>query len=434
MEDNFEIEQRIIGKIAQESDIFYQYHDRLHSELFDVLFHKQIFDKICEIYKRAETPDIVKISKELKLDNLESAELAEILRYGTFHTDIEYAIQVLQESYNVRKLHGLNLELHSRIQESLPSDEITSFVEKELSSIREGGAEKEGTLQDLLIETMEDISRRMEADGITGVTTGFHSLDKFTGGWQETDLIIVGGASSMGKTSFALALAYNAANAAIPTLIFSYEMSGKQLLGRLISSGTEINNRHIQQGAITIEEHQRINNFIGEIENKPLYIDECKKTSLTYLMNKIKKNVLLYGVKLVFVDYLQLVSSFSKQGTREQEVSKVARNLKNLARKLNITIIALSQLNRGVSNRSSSRPNLSDLRESGEIEQAADIVVFVYRPEYYGINQDEKGEDTRGLAEIIFAKGRNIGIGTIRLRFLSNLTKFKDYENYEESF
>ena len=233
----------------------------------------------------------------------------------------------------------------------------------------------------------------------------------------------------MGKTSFALALAYNAAYyTKTPTVIFSYEMSAIQLLRRLISMDSEIRNRYITNGTLNKDELLKIHDSISNLESIPLSIDEGNLTSLNYLLYRIKEYVKDKQVKLVLVDYLQLVTSKSKSGSREQEVSQVARSLKNLAKELNITIIALSQLNRGVGMRNNSKPTLSDLRESGEIEQAADVVVLIYRPEYYGIEYNDDGKESKGTANIIFAKGRNIGVGEVTLKFKSEITKFIDYE------
>ena len=207
----------------------------------------------------------------------------------------------------------------------------------------------------------------------------------------------------MGKTSLALAFALNASKQDVPTAIFSYEMSYQQLLMRMISSETGIDNKWMLNGTLDMKNFKTINKEIGRIEKLPLYIDDCNRTSLTYLLNRIRKLHSTKDIKLVLVDYIQLVNASSKKNNREQEVSLIARSLKNISKELGITVIALSQLNRGVGLRTESRPTMSDLRESGEIEQAADIVTLVYRPEYYGII-DIDGEDTRGLAEIIFAK------------------------------
>jgi len=273
----------------------------------------------------------------------------------------------------------------------------------------------------------------MNTKGLLGIASGFKDVDNFTGGWQSTDLIIVGGASSMGKTSFALALAYNAAKYTdTPTVIFSYEMSALQLLRRLASMESGISNRHITNGTLNNEELAEIHKTITKIESLPLFIDEGNITSLRYLVHRIKEYVKNKSINLVMIDYLQLVTVKTKSLNREQEVSKVARTLKNLAKELKITIIALSQLNRGVGLRNNSKPTLSDLRESGEIEQAADVVMLIYRPEYYGIEYDDNGNNAKGTANIIFAKGRNIGVGEITLTFKSDITKFINYDKHNE--
>jgi replicative DNA helicase len=267
--------------------------------------------------------------------------------------------------------------------------------------------------------------------GMSGIPSGFDSIDKFTGGWQPQDLIIVGGASSMGKTSFSLALAYNASLYQYPSVVFSYEMSVNQLISRILSVETEIDNRYLIKGTLTSDEWGLIQKAQGKIEKAPLYIDECSNTSLKYLMNKIRQYVITKGIQLVMIDYLQLISNHVKGRSREQEVSIIARSLKNIAKELDITIIALSQLSRSVERNEAARPMMSNLRESGEIEQAADAVVFVYRPEYYGYTEDQEGNSTEGKAEIIFAKGRNIGTGSKWLGWVNYLTKFIDLKDDE---
>jgi replicative DNA helicase len=236
----------------------------------------------------------------------------------------------------------------------------------------------------------------------------------------------------MGKTSLGLAFCYNCAKAGIPAAVFSYEMGDTQLLQRLVSLESEVNNRYIMKGSLESSELNRVDKAIGKLEGVSLFIDECKDSSLRYLLNKIRQYVITKDVKFVLVDYLQLVKGIGS--SREQEVAVVARELKNLAKELNITIVALSQLSRGVERRDGCRPSLSDLRESGEIEQASDIVMLVYRPEYYGIMTDDSGRSTEGLVDLIFAKGRNIGTGTLPLKFKKEYTKFIDPQDYTEKY
>ena len=333
------------------------------------------------------------------------------------------------EKKKKEQLFNLNYKISQMLQAGDDVFVIIEYVEQEVGKI--GDVSKDGIVDvsQQLNGLLKSIEHKMNNKGLNGITTGFESLDKFTGGWQETDLVIVGGASSMGKTSLALAFAFNSAFfGKTPTCLFSYEMSSQQLLSRLVSSDSGIDNKWILKGTLDQTELSKIHESVARIERVPLYVDECSSSSLKYLLNRIRQYVITKKVKLFMVDYLQLVSNDKKGRSREQEVSEVARALKNIAKELNITIIALSQLNRGVGQRSESRPTIADLRESGEIEQAADVVVLVYRPEYYGITQDDKGNSTDGLAEIIFAKGRNIGTGVLGLKFQRELTKFHEIQ------
>jgi replicative DNA helicase len=304
-------------------------------------------------------------------------------------------------------------------------DKIQEALKRGVTIISTDDGKDDENIVSQLGDYYKTLTTRMATEGITGITTGYSCLDNFTNGWQPTDLTIIGAASSMGKTSFALNVAYNAVRAKHPVAVFSYEMSAPQLLQRLISVESGISLRELNQGAINKEQLQLVNQTIGTIEKLPLKIDDCKRTSLNYLTSKIRKYAINDNVEVVLIDYLQLVSvEGKKNGTREQEVSLVARTLKNLAKEMNISIIALSQLNRGVSFRGNPKPTMSDLRESGEIEQAADIVCLLYRPEYYNIPTLEDGTDSNGLAQIIFAKGRNIGVGEINMNFDASRTKF----------
>jgi len=342
-------------------------------------------------------------------------------------------IAILTEEFHKRTLKSIVHDVNNKIQDAEEVEEIIEYLRQQLSKLTIATADSLSSTENQIIEFLEDVDKRMNTDGLLGISSGFEEIDNFTGGWQETDLIIIGGASSMGKTSFALALGYNAAKyTKTPTIIFSYEMSAIQLLRRLTSMESEINNKYLVNGTISNEEYKKIHEAIRKIEDIPINIDEGNITSLSYLMYRIKEYVKNKGIKLVLVDYLQLVTTKSKVGNREQEVSQVARTLKNLAKELNITIIALSQLNRGVGLRTNSKPTLSDLRESGEIEQAADVVMLIYRPEYYGIEFDDNGKSTKGTANIIFAKGRNIGVGEITLTFKSDITKFINYDKYNK--
>jgi len=425
---NFEIEQTLLGKIIIEETVYDKYANLLHEDLFNIPFHKSIYLALLKQKDRGETVDILTLGKLIKGDNV-VLQLSEITEEAYSFTEAKTCIAILQEEFQKRVLLGIVCNVNNQLTDREELEVIIGNIQKDISKINMSSGEELADLKKQLRNMLGDIEVRMNTEGLIGTPTGFRDIDKFTGGWQETDLIIVGGASSMGKTSFALALAYNAAKYGdTPTVIFSYEMSSNQLLKRLTSVESGVSNNYISNGTLNDEELKRIHDATTVLENIPLNVDECNITSLNYLVYRIKEYVKNRGVKLVMVDYLQLVSYSAKGLSREQEVSKVARKLKNLAKELNITVIALSQLNRGVGMRNNSKPTLSDLRESGEIEQAADVVMLIYRPEYYGLEYDDAGNNAKGIASIIFAKGRNIGVGEVTLKFISELTKFEDYE------
>ena len=426
--DNNKIEETLLGKLIVKPELIDKFIQLLHEDLFEYDFNKSTYHAIINLHSKGKTIDILSVSQLIKGENV-AYSLSIMTERAFDFMECITCIGVLTEEFQKRTLTGIVHDVHNQLSNHEELELIVGKLTSEMSKLQIGKPEVLGNIHSQIKNFLSDIEVRMNSDGLLGIASGFQAIDKFTGGWQETDLIIVGGASSMGKTSFALALAYNAAlYTNTPTVIFSYEMSALQLLRRLASMDSEISNRYITNGTLNMDELQKIHESIGKIEKTPLHIDEGNITSLGYLVHRIKEYVKSKNVKLVMIDYLQLVSSKNKSGSREQEVSKVARTLKNLAKELNITVIALSQLNRGVGMRNNSKPTLSDLRESGEIEQAADVVMLIYRPEYYGIEFNDNGEKSQGTANIIFAKGRNIGVGEITLTFKSEITKFIDYE------
>jgi len=424
----YELEIQLLSKLLMYPELYYEHAEKLSPNMFDNAFHKRIFEKFLVMQSEQKDIDLLSMSKALGCSHEENIQLSNVYAAPSELISVKSAIDSLHEQSRRRTMQSMIQETQNKFLNGETTDDIIAFINKMNAKMMVVQDSDVADIRTQMKDFLKDIDKRMSTDGIIGVTTGFKSLDEFTGGWQGTDLVIIGAASSMGKTSLALNLAYNAVKYAdSPALIFSYEMSVNQLIMRLVALESEIPIRWIQNGELKDEDLRRVQQTASEIIDRKIYIDECKQTSLNYLISKTRQYVHSCGIKLVFVDYLQLVTaSVGSKGTREQEVSKVARALKNLAKELNITIVALSQLNRGVGFRAESKPTLSDLRESGEIEQAADIVALVYRPEYYGINQDENGESTQGKAQIIFAKGRNIGVGTVTLNFVSELTKFRE--------
>ena len=421
-----QIERTLIGKIINNPQDYYNNHSLLSPNLFSNKYNRRVYELVSSTLDKGDKVDLVMLSD--KIDDIEN--VAKMMSDDAmFETQTQTCVLVLNQHQKREQLKGFTLKVNKMISDDDDIFEIMEYVDEEIGKISSIDNEGVVEIKDQIGELLKSIEHKMNNEGLNGITTGFNNIDKFTGGWQETDLVIVGGASSMGKTSLALAFAFNASfYGKVPTVLFSYEMSNQQLLSRLISSDSGIDNKWILKGSLDQSELGRIHESAGRIEKTPIYIDDCNNSSLRYLINKIRQYVITKKVKLVMVDYLQLVSNNKKGRSREQEVSEVARALKNVAKELKITIIALSQLNRGVGQRAESRPTIADLRESGEIEQAADMVVLIYRPEYYGINKDERGNSTDGLAEVIFAKGRNVGTGVLGLRFQKELTKFHEIQ------
>ena len=425
-----EYENIILGSIITDPKLYYQHSNKFNDLMFDEPSNKIIYRAYKKLIKKGQEPDVIKLSKELGDKTSYNIHVAELCQQPyvfdkQFESMLEELVNISKSKMIFKHIENVNNMLSNNNE----VNDVIEYINKFNNKINFNETDKQKEFLGQLTDFRDEIAKRMATDGITGITTGYKKLDDFTNGWQPTDLVIVGGASSMGKTSFAVSLAYNAVMSNVPTAIFSYEMSSVQIIQRIVSIESGVQQKWMNQGALDSKEVNKIDKAIGIIENAPLIIDDCNNTSLSYLMAKIKQYVHSEKVQMVMVDYLQLVSaSTGKSGNREQEVAKVARGLKNLARELGICVIALSQLSRGVGMRSNSKPTLSDLRESGEIEQAADVVVLLYRPEYYGLYENEAGESTMGLAEIIFAKGRNIGVGQVNLKFIPDLTKFEDYE------
>ena len=422
---NTEREKFLIGKVLINPELFIKDEDRLMKIKLNEPNYSFLWEAIKKVHKSGTKIDMVTIGKEIGMDKNSLSVLFDCESYGYTSFDFNSLIEDLSYRSKYQTMGNLLLNINNLMQKNEPLDTISDELKKGIEIIQTDESSNDENIGGQLKDYYTTLTTRMSTDGITGVTTGYSCLDNFTNGLQPTDLTIIGAASSMGKTSFALNVAYNAVRAKHPVAVFSYEMSAPQLLQRIISIESGVSLRELNQGAVDKEQLQLINKAIGVIEDLPLKIDDCKRTSLSYLTAKIRKYAINDNVQVVFIDYLQLVSvQGKKNGTRDQEVSMVARTLKNLAKELNISVIALSQLNRGVSFRGNPKPTMSDLRESGEIEQAADIVCLLFRPEYYNIPSLEDGTDAAGLAQIIFAKGRNIGVGEINMSFDSSRTKF----------
>lgn len=350
-------------------------------------------------------------------------------------SSIKYHTLVLLEKYTKRRLITNGITQQSKgFDNTISADELLSEVYADLQSIFNIGPNKEIKDSKAIIkEAVEEIqAASSNPDGITGIAS-FTTLDAKTAGFQNSDLIIIAARPAMGKTSFALTTIKKiAVIQKIPTVFFSLEMSAVQLTKRLISDVASISGQTILRGQLSRDEWDRLDKSLTPLIDAPLYIDDTPGLTIDEFRAKAKRLVKEKGVKIIFVDYLQLMHYGAKNySTRQEEVSKICESLKNIAKELNIPIIALAQLNRGVENREGldgKRPRLSDLRESGSIEQAADLIMFIHRPEYYHIYQDENGRDLRGMAQIIIAKHRKGATGDVLLSFKSEFTRFADPE------
>ena len=351
----------------------------------------------------------------------------------TSSANIEYYARIIIQKYIQRELIRISTEISKDAYEDTTDVlELLDSAEKSLFSIGEDNMRRKWqdmkSLVKLAINEIEAASQ--QKSHLTGIGTGFTSLDRLTNGWQKSDLIVIASRPSMGKTAFVLTMARNiTVNFSKPLAFFSLEMSAVQLIMRLLSSEAYLNARDLKSGRLEKEDWTQLNSKINNLTLAPLYIDDTPALSIFELRAKCRRLKQQHKIEAVIIDYLQLMTpGKDMKGNREQEISNISRSLKSLAKELDIPIIVLSQLSRAVETRggTSKRPILSDLRESGAIEQDADLVLFIYRPEYYKIDEDEQGHSTEGMAEIIVAKHRNGEIGNIKLRFKKEFAKFEE--------
>ena len=388
----------------------------------------------------AEKPvDIMTVIDQLKHDgNLEDVGgptyIVELSSHVASSAHIEYHAHILAQKFLARQLISYASRIETKaFDETVDVDELMQEAEGSLFELSQKNMRQEYTQIDpVLTQAVNNLQKAAaNAGGLTGIPTGYTELDDKTSGWQNSDLIILAGRPAMGKTAFALSLAKNIAiDQRIPVAFFSLEMSNVQLVNRLISNVCEISGKKILNGQLDDEEWKRLDKNLRKMQGAPLYIDDTPGMSIFELRTKARRLVREKGVRMIMIDYLQLMNATgAKFGSRQEEVSTISRSLKGLAKELDLPILALSQLNRTVENREGlegKRPQLSDLRESGAIEQDADMVCFVHRPEYYHILQDEKGNDLRGMAQIIIAKHRKGATADVLLTFRGEFTRFQN--------
>jgi replicative DNA helicase len=429
-----EAEQAVIGGLLLDNRAWEQIADKLVEEDFYRHDHRLLFSAIRTLESRNEPFDAVTLSQCLQ-NNGQLDQAGGLLYLGRLAKDTPSASNILayanivREKSVLRQLIAVGTDISgSGFQpEGRDSKELLDDAEKKVFQIAEQGARGQGGFQDmksLLSKTVDKIDHLFNSDGgITGVSTGFDKFDEMTTGLQEADLVIVAGRPSMGKTTFAMNIAENAAiGDKVPVAVFSMEMPGDALAMRMISSLGRVDQHHIRTGNLTDEDWARITSAIHILSEANIYIDDTPAMSPNEVRARARRLKRQHGLGLIVIDYLQLMQVHGGSENRATEISEISRSLKAMAKELKVPVIALSQLNRSLEQRPDKRPVMSDLRESGAIEQDADLIVFIYRDEVYNEDSPQKG-----VAEIIIAKQRNGPIGKSLLTFLGKYTKFENY-------
>lgn len=437
-----EIEKAVLGALLIDKDAYPVVCEMLFPESFYEPRNQMIYSAIRDLSLAERPVDMLTVADQLaKKGQLEEAGgpsyLAEITSKVASSAHVEYHARIIAQKFLARQLISYASVIETKaFDETIDTDELMQEAEGALFELSQKNMKKDYTQVDPVIKQAMDVINKAAAntDGLTGVPTGYHKLDDMTSGWQSSDLVIIAGRPAMGKTSFALSLAKNiAADFQIPIAFFSLEMSNVQLVNRMISNVCEIQGSHIQSGQLQQDEWERLDKRINKLYGAPLFVDDTPGLSVFELRTKARRLVREHGVKIIMIDYLQLMNANGMRfSSRQEEVSTISRSLKGLAKELDIPILALSQLNRGVESREGlegKRPQLSDLRESGAIEQDADMVLFVHRPEYYHIYQDDNGRDLHGMAQIIIAKHRKGATGDVLLTFRGEYTRFENPED-----
>ena len=434
-----EVEEAVLGALMLERDAYVTVADFIDTNSFYKEEHQKIFDAIKKLSGNEKPVDLLMVTQELKDRNqLEEiggpAYITQLTRRVASAAHIEFHARIIAQKFIQRELIRVSTEIQTKsYDDTMDVDDLIDFSESSLFQIAQGNIKKETVpIKPILNQAILQIEKaKNQKEGLSGIPSGFTALDRITSGWQKTDLVIVAARPSMGKTAFVLSMAREMAVAHNKSVaLFSLEMSSIQLVTRLIAAETELGSQKLKSGRLEDWEWEHLNRKISSLDKAPIFIDDTPALSIFEFRAKCRRLKMQFDIEVVIVDYLQLMTAGAdNRGSREQEVSTISRSLKAIAKELNIPILALSQLNRSVESREGKRPQLSDLRESGAIEQDADLVLFIHRPEYYGITEDDSGNSLLGVAEIIIAKHRNGATGDIHLSFKKELAKFSDMEN-----
>lgn len=434
-----DLEEAVLGAIMLEKDALAAIIDVIRPDAFYKEAHKIIFQAITKLFAKGEPIDILTVTNELKFEGtLEAAGgpfyIAQLTNRVASAANTEFHARIILQKFIQRELIRISSEvIKDAYEDTTDVFQLLDKAENQLFSVGENNMRRNYLdMQSLVRDAVKQIEAAKAKPGqFSGVASGFTELDRVTSGWQPSDLIIVAARPGMGKTAFVLTIARNVVvDFKKPVAMFSLEMSSVQLVTRLISAEAQLPGDKLRKGNLENYEWEQLNSKINTLIDAPLYIDDTPSLSIFELRAKCRRLKVQHDIQLVIIDYIQLMSAGidRNNGNREQEISAISRSLKSLAKELNIPVIALSQLNRSVEQRPNKKPLLSDLRESGAIEQDADMVIFIYRPEYYNQGTDESGANLAGHAEISIAKHRNGALKDVPLRFISRFAKFTDPE------
>ncbi|MFN2424237.1 MAG: replicative DNA helicase [Cryomorphaceae bacterium] len=436
-----DLEEAVLGALMLEREALNEVIDILKAESFYKDAHQKIFAAIQTIFQRSEPVDILTVTAELRSQGeLDVVGGAYYISYLTNRVassaNIQFHARIISQKHILRELIRISSQtITEAYEESTDVFELLDRSEQELFTVAQGNIRKEyDTMSDVIKIAIENIeAAKKNTDGVSGVPTGFHALDRVTSGWQNSDMVVIAARPGMGKTAFVLSMARNiAVDFNIPVAIFSLEMASVQLVNRLISGETGIKAEKLRKGNLEDHEFTQLHTRIKKLAKAPIYIDDTPSLSIFELRAKARRLKSKHNISCIIIDYIQLMTggSDNRNGNREQEISMISRSIKTIAKELNIPILALSQLSRAVETRGGDkRPMLSDLRESGAIEQDADIVSFIYRPEYYDLHEDEDGNSLAGVGQIIIAKHRNGALETVSLKFEKEFAKFGNLES-----
>jgi len=435
-----DLEEAVLGAIMLEKDALASVIDILKSEVFYKEAHQIIYRAITRLFAKSEPVDILTVTEELKSSG--ELEIVGGAYYVTMLTNrvvsaanVEYHTRIVTEKFIQRELIRISSDIiKDAYEETTDVFDLLDRAEQNLFNISETNLRRNyDDMQILVKEAIGEIQAAREHEShLRGVPSGFTEIDRVTSGWQKSDLIVIASRPGMGKTAFVLSMARNMAVSFKKSVaIFSLEMSSVQLVTRLISSEAQLPADKLRKGNLENHEWEQLNAMVNNLIDAHIYIDDTPALTIFELRAKCRRLKVQHNIDIVFIDYLQLMSGTTEsKGNREQEISNISRSLKALAKELAVPIVALSQLSRAVESRGGTKkPVLSDLRESGAIEQDADIVCFIYRAEYYKIDQDSEGNSTLGMAEFCIAKHRNGALKDIPLRFIGKYARFEDVDS-----